>query len=189
MKKIVFITALFATSIVFTSCEKENPKPEKPKPQANPKEIITTAKLTLEDSLGNIVIGIWKDIDGDGPGAPIISGLTLKAGMHYDGIVLLMDETKSPVDTVSNEVKKEAEAHQFFYTPQDGVSSRLEIEREDKDKNNQPVGLMIHIDVSAGTTAAGSLKVVLKHYDGINKSLDPTIGETDVEAVFPVTIQ
>lgn len=189
-KNILVVSTLLIGALTFTSCEKDDEKkPETPKPAANPKEIITTLKLFMEDSLGNEAIATWKDADGDGPGVPVITGLTLKAGMHYDGVVLLLDESKSPIDTVSKEIaEKEAKAHQFFYTPQGDVSTRLEIEREDKDANNQPLGMLIHVDVTAGSAATGSLKIVLKHYDGIDKSTDPTIGETDVEAIFPITI-
>jgi hypothetical protein len=188
-KNILVAGALIVGAFIFTSCEKEEEKkPEAPKPTANPKEVITTVKLFMEDTLGNETVATWRDADGDGPGVPVITGLTLKAGMHYDGEVLLLDESKSPVDTISKEILREAKAHQFFYTPQGDVSTRLEIEREDKDANNQPFGMIIHVDVTAGSAATGSLKVVLKHYDGIDKSTNPTVGETDVEAVFPVTI-
>ncbi|MCU0442875.1 MAG: type 1 periplasmic binding fold superfamily protein [Bacteroidia bacterium] len=190
-KNILVSCALLVCAFTFTSCEKDDDKkPETPQAPSNPKEVITTVTLLMEDTLGNLVTASWKDADADGPGAPVITGLTLKAGMHYDGAVLLLDESKSPVDTISNEIaEKEAEAHQFFYTAEGGANSRLIVEREDKDKNNQPLGMLIHVDVSAGGSAAGTLKVVLKHYDGINKSTDPAVGETDVEAVFPVTIQ
>jgi hypothetical protein len=188
-KNILVTTALLIGAFAFTSCEKEEQKkPETPAPAPNPQEVITTVKLVLTDTLGNAVTGTWKDADGDGPGTPVITGVTLKSGMLYSGMVLLLDESKSPVDTISNEVKEEAETHQFFYTPEGGVSSRLEIVREDKDKNNQPVGILTQVNVTAGAAVNGSLKVVLKHYDGINKSTDPNVGETDVEAIFPVTL-
>jgi hypothetical protein len=151
--------------------------------------VITTVKLVLTDPGGKVVTATWKDADGDGPGAPVISGLSLSTGQHYDGEVYLLDESKTPVDSISTEIEeKEKEAHQFFYTVTGGAASRVTVEKEDKDANNLPVGLKIHVDVTPGMGATGVFKLVLKHYDGINKSADASVGETDVEAEFPLTL-
>lgn len=181
---------LMTASLCFTACkDDDNSTPEKPKPSANPVEIITTVKLELKDPAGKVTTATWKDADGDGPGAPVISGLTLSTGQHYDGVVYLLDESKTPTDTISNEIEEnEKEAHQFFYTIGGGAASRVTVEKEDKDANNLPVGLKVHVDVSPGMGATGTFKLVLKHYDGINKSADTTVGETDVEAEFPLTL-
>lgn len=190
MKKRVFFITLALGAITFNACKKEDdPKPETPKAPSNPQEIITTVKLFLVDSLGDTVIGTWRDIDGDGPGAPQISGFSLKPATDYLGAILLLDESKSPVDTISNEISEEDYAHQFFYTAQGTLNSRLLIQRLDRDSLQLPVGQVIAANTTAGALAIGNLNIVLKHYDGIAKSLDPTVGETDVEVNFPVTIQ
>lgn len=179
---------LLAASAVFSAC-KDNDDPETPPKPSNPVEVITTVNLVLTDPGGKVVKASWKDADGDGPGAPVISGLSLNTGQHYDGVIYLLDESKTPTDSISNEIEeKEKEAHQFFYTVTGGAASRVVIDKEDKDANNLPVGLKIHVDVSPGMGATGVFKVVLKHYDGINKSADATVGETDVEAEFPLTL-
>jgi hypothetical protein len=186
------ITILFSAvaAFTFTSCEKDDKKPENPSLPANPTEIITTVKLTLtEEGSGNTVVASWKDADGDGPGQPVINGLALSAGKTYTGALLLLDESKLPADTISNEVEEEHNVHQFFYTLSGDAASRIMIEKSDKDDNNLPVGLQTRVTVSAGTAATGMLKIMLKHYDGVLKSNDSTVGETDVEANFPVTIQ
>lgn len=189
-KHLITILIPAAVAFIFTSCEKDNKKPENPSSPANPTEIITTVKLLLtEDGSGNTVVASWKDADGDGPQQPVISGPVLTAGKIYTGTVLLLDESKSPIDTISNEVEEEHNVHQFFYTLSGDVASRIIVEKSDKDDNNLPVGIQTRVTVSAGSTATGTLKVVLKHYDGIVKSNDPSVGETDAEASFPVTIQ
>ncbi|TAE86780.1 MAG: hypothetical protein EAY81_05135 [Bacteroidetes bacterium] len=180
---------LLAASAIFSACKDDDTKPETPAKPGNPVEVITTVKLELEDPSGKVTTATWKDADGDGPGAPVISGLTLSTGQHYDGVVYLLDESKTPTDSISNQIEeKEKEAHQFFYTISGGAASRVTVEKEDKDANNLPVGLKIHVDVSPGMAATGTFKLVLKHYDGINKSADVTVGETDVEAEFPLTL-
>lgn len=190
MKKQFLIATALIGAITFQSCkDEEDPKPEAPKAPSNPQEIITTVQLFLIDGTGDTVVGTWRDIDGDGPGAPQITGLTLKPATDYLGGVLILDESKSPVDTVSNEITEEDYAHQFFYTAQGGVASRLAIQRLDRDSLQLPVGQAITVNTNSGAAATGNLNVVLKHYDGIAKSTDPTVGETDVEVNFPVTIQ
>lgn len=191
MKKLLISFALLTMiTLSFTACKDEDKKPEKPATPSNPTEIITTVKLMLEEEgSGNQVSATWKDADGDGPGQPVITPLALVAGKTYQGRVLLLDESKSPVDTISNEVEEEHNVHQFFYTLSGDVPSRITITKQDKDDNNLPVGLMTKVAVSAGSAAQGSLKVVLKHYDGVNKSADESIGDTDVDATFPLGIQ
>lgn len=169
----------------FISCDKNDPT--NPIVPSNPQEIITTAKLVLvEEGTSNTTQATWKDADGDGPAQPVITGITLQGGKTYTGTMLLLDESKTPVDTISNEVGEEADVHQFFYTALEGVSGKLTIEKLDKDNNSLPIGLQVKITTT--TAANGSLKVVLKHYDGINKSTDEAVGETDVEVIFPVEV-
>lgn len=183
--KIINLSIIFSATCFFISCDKNDPT--NPVVPSNPQEIITTAKLVLvEEGTSNTAQATWKDADGDGPLQPVITGISLQAGKTYTGKMLLLDESKTPVDTISNEVEKEADVHQFFYTAQEGVSGKLTIEKLDKDNNNLPVGLQLKITTS--TSGNGSLKVVLKHYDGINKSTDEAVGETDVEVTFPVEV-
>lgn len=191
MKNLLISSVLFASiALAFTACKDEDKNPEKPATPSNPTEIITSVKLVLEEEgTGNLVIATWKDADGDGPGQPVITPLALTAGKTYQGQVLLLDESKSPVDTISNEVEEEHNVHQFFYTVSGDASSRVIITKEDKDDNNLPVGLSTNVSVLAGAAANGSLKLVLKHYDGINKSADESVGDTDVDATFPLGVQ
>lgn len=179
-----------ATSICLSSCKDDNKNPQQPAGPVNTVEIITTAKLLLtETGTGNTITASWKDADGDGPGQPIVSGLTLAASKEYQGRVVLLDESKTPVDTISTEVEEEKDVHQFFYTLNGNTNGRIVIDKTDKDDNNLPVGLEIRLTTSAGPAVSGALNITLKHYDGVVKSADPAIGETDLEIELPVTIQ
>jgi len=97
----------------------------------------------------------FKDPDGSGGMAPTIGTLSLKAGKNYKGTIALLDESKNPVANISDEVKDEAEAHQFFYTAKEGAVGRLTVTITDKDANNRPVGLEYNVAVSAGANATG----------------------------------
>jgi hypothetical protein len=176
-------------SLFITSCKDDEKDPAKPQHEHNTSEIITTVKLILTDSLNNQITATWKDADGDGPAQPDIEPIQLVAGKSYTGYVLLLDESKSPVDTISHEVEEEADAHQFFYVLGGDVATQVSITKLDEDEHNLPVGLNFSIKSTSSNSGVGSLKVILKHYDGISKSNDVTIGETDVEAEFPVSIQ
>lgn len=191
MKNLIRTIAIFTIiSFAFTSCKDEEKNPSKPSDPSNPTEIITTAQLILiEEASGSMVTASWKDADGDGPGQPVVTGLALEAGKVYHGTVLLLDESKSPVDTISHEVEEEKDEHQFFYTVSGNASGRIQVEKMDKDNNNLPVGLEVHVTTTAGPAVEGTLKVVLKHYDGVDKSADPAVGETDIEIELPVSVQ
>lgn len=67
------------------------------------------------DSNGNQVILSFKDVDGNGGLNPIyyVSG-SLKANTTYAGSLELLNESISPVDTITHEIVSEDFAHQFF---------------------------------------------------------------------------
>ena len=105
------------------------------------------------------------------------------------GQVVLLDESKSPVDSISNEVKEEGDAHQFFYTV---VNSTLthSYAATDLDSHGVPIGLAPNF--TTGATSTGSLTVVLKHQPGLKPTSgngDSSKGETDIEVIFNVMVQ
>jgi hypothetical protein len=76
----------------------------------------------------------------------------------YNAVVSVLDETKSPVDDITKEIKEEAEAHQFFYTLSSNLSGRVSITRTDKDLNNLPVGLELQLSTTAGASVQGTIE-------------------------------
>ena len=161
----------------------------------NEQELITSVTLNLIelDAAGNptatAVSVNFKDPDGTGGTAPTIGTLTLKAGKNYKGTIALLDETKNPAESITDEVKAEAEAHQFFYTAKDGAIGRLAVTSTDKDANNRPVGLEYAVVVSAGANAIGKLNVALSHYEPASKKDGVTRSdESDIDIDFTVNI-
>lgn len=193
LKKSPFwILILIAFALVaITGCEDNPADPD----DDNEQELITSVTLNLTelDAAGNPTATTasvnFKDPDGTGGVAPTIGTLTLKAGKNYKGTIALLDESKNPAASISDEVKDEAEAHQFFYTAKDGAVGRLTVTITDKDANNRPVGLEYNVAVSAGANTTGKLNVVLSHYDPASKKDGVTRSdESDIDIDFTVNI-
>ncbi|MBC6951844.1 hypothetical protein DWB58_28315 [candidate division KSB1 bacterium] len=176
--------------LLLWSCKEDNPtNPD----NGNEQELITTVTLSLtENGTSNVVTATFKDPDGDGGAAPTFGTLTLKAGSTYTGKVELLDESKNPAEDITEEAKEEAEAHQFFYTPQGALAGRLTVTITDKDSNNLPVGLEFTVAVLAGGAVTGSatnsLNVVLSHFDNTPKNGADRSDESDIDINIPVTI-
>lgn len=175
------VVVLLAT---FTACEK--PAPVVP----NEEEVITTLTFTLTPTSGTPVVMTFKDLDGDGGNAPVITGGTLAANTTYTGSVTLLNETETPAENVTDEINAEKEEHQFFYTT---TVTGLQVAYTDTDANGKPIGLATTVTTAAAGT--GNLTVVLKHEpnkDGTNVAAGDMTnagGETDIEVTFPVTVQ
>lgn len=184
------ILLLLLPVLLLWSCKEDNPtNPD----NGNEQELITTVTLSLtENGTSNVVSATFKDLDGDGGTAPTIGMLTLNAGSTYTGKVELLDESKNPAEDITKEVKEEAEAHQFFYTPQGALAGRLTVTITDKDSNNLPVGLEFTVAVSAGGAVTGSatnsLNVALSHFDNTPKNGADRSDESDIDINIPVTI-
>lgn len=186
--KNILILATVSLFLLSTSCKKDKNKvttPENP----NEQELITTLKLTFVNNAnaGDIVTAVFSDPDGDGGNAPTQhDNIVLSNNTTYTCTLLLLDESKTPTDTISKEVAEEKEVHQFFYTV---TGANLTITYNDFDNNNVPVGL--NTTASTGSAGTGTLKVVLKHQDGIKPTSgngDSSLGDTDVEVDFNVTV-
>ena len=179
-------SATMIFTLVSVGCKEDNPAAPAP---ANPQELITKVILTLtENGTTNTTSATYNDPDGDGGNAPTIGTLTLKAGTTYNGVIELLDETKSPADTITAEVEEESDVHQFFYTPEGGILGRVAVSITDTDANNLPVGLEYMVTVTAGAAANGTLNVVLSHYDASPKNGTTPSDESDLDIDFPVSI-
>ncbi len=182
IKNALFLSASVFT-LVFSACKDETPKP-KDQP-TNENELITTVKLIFTDSLsGAITTATFKDIDGESGNPPSqFDTIRLQANKIYSTQILLLDESKSAIDTVSNEVAEEKNDHLFIFNPS---NVNLGITILDKDDNNFPIGLSSKW--RSGAASKGLITVTLKHQPGV-KNGTATPGETDVEVVFPCIIK
>jgi len=163
-------------------------------PPVNEEEVITTMTITLilQGGGGSPVILQTRDLDGDGPNAPVVtvSG-PLSTGQIYEGTIELLNETASPAENITEEVEEEGDEHQFFFLP--GGNLDLETDYTDQDDNGDPVGLSF--TASAGAASSGTLSVVLRHQPakdaaGVSDGdITNAGGETDISEDFPLEIQ
>ncbi len=179
--------------LLLTACKKDKNEPEPNNPvQPNETELITTVKLILTDSANtsNVKSFMFRDVDGAGGNAPTnFDTISLSPNTTYLTQVLLLDESKNPVDTISNEVLAEANDHMFFYTPSTNANTSVTI--TDLDTNTPtplPLGLQSKWKTTSATSALETMQIILKHQPGVkNGTITP--GETDVDVIFKLKVQ
>jgi hypothetical protein len=180
MKKSTYLISLFfvATLLLISSCG-EDPEP------VNEEELITTVKLTFTPVgfVGSVQTFTWRDLDGDGPIQPVIETIALSNNRTYAVSIELLNESETPPEDITEEIDEERDEHLFCFETTNGLN--LSITRTDTDGTFE-VGL--ESEWATGNASTGSVTVILKHQPGVkNGSCD--LGEVDVEATFPVTIQ
>lgn len=179
MKSILM--AMIAMAMI-TSCKKDEPSP------VEDNENLTTVKLKFTES-GTTSTFTFKDLDGTGGVAPTIDKISLKPNKTYTMVVEILDETKKPVETISDAIYDERDQHLFEYvvTP----STILSVTTTDKDTRGLPVGLTASVKTNAVGT--GKLQVVLHHQPPVNGKIvkDGTfkIGSIDFDGSFAVEVK
>ena len=182
----------FAVLLVLTGCkDDETPEPE------NPEEVITTLIATFTPASGGSPVEMkWKDLDGDGPDAPVITNGNLAEGTVYNLTISCLNETE-PVDitnpeyNITLEIAEEAEEHQFFFQSENGLD--LTVAYGDADMDGNPIGLAN--TATAGAKSTGNLTITLRHEPektaaGVKDGdITNAGGETDIEVTFDIEIQ
>ncbi len=185
MKTFKILAVLFITSILATSCSDDNPD------IINPEEVITTMKVVLTPKSGDVVTLESRDLDGDGPNAPVITEGTLAPNTSYSAVITLLNETESPAEDITLEVAEEADEHQFFYSAT-GLNTTFSYAGEN-DSDGNPVG--INFTLLSGDSASGNITFILRHEpnksaEGVNSGdITNAGGETDIEVTIPVTVK
>lgn len=187
--KLILFVSILSTLASCSKDDKDVASPVNP----NETELVTTVKLIIAPTANPSaeMYTSYRDLDGDGGSAPIIDTIRLDANTGYRVQVLVLDETKSPVDTTSKEIEEERDVHQFFYSKigtYDLTTTYL-----DFDDNNVPLGMNIEVITgSAFTAKTNKFQVVLKHQPGLKPTTgngDESVGETDLEIYFPILIK
>ncbi len=169
-----------------SSCKKDDPV------IPHEEELITTLIYTLTPVAGGTAVEMtFRDLDGDGGNAPVITGGTLQANTVYNGSLKLLNESEAPAEDITEEIEEEDHHHQFFFSVAGGLE--MDISYADQDSDGRPLGLLTTVD--AGNVSSGQLTITLRHEP--NKSAagvaDGDItnagGETDIEVTFDVDIE
>jgi hypothetical protein len=176
-----------AAAALFAACER-NPAESH---EENPQELITTVLLRVWDETDSMHVHTfaWRDLDGPGGRDPIVDMVHFHAE-HSPWRVSLefLNEAKTPPDTITEEIRREAEAHQVFYELAPELGQVLEVERLDTDARGLPLGLEARVRVQATQEHHGWLRIRLLHYGSTAKTTEPGAGETDVDVRFPVHV-
>ena len=181
LTKNTILTLLF-TSTLMIACKKDEPVPQEDN------ENLTTVNLKFTEN-GITKTFSFKDLDGDGGNAPTIDKISLEANKTYSFSIELLDETKSPILNVTNEIQEQKDEHLFEYvsTP----SSVLSFSNKDKDSRGYDVGLTATVKTSG--TSTGKLQVVLHHQPPVNgtpvKNGSFTIGSVDFDGTFEMEVK
>lgn len=179
-KTLGLVTATFLIAMAtLQSCKPESP-------QTDDNEVITTLSVIATDSTtGSTQTFTFRDLDGTGSNAPVqFDSIRLATNTTYHIQLFLLDETKNPIDTVSNEIAEKADEHIFFFTPT--PSTLVNVTINDHDSHNLPVGLLS--TWHTGSAGNGNIAITLRHQPGV-KDGTYAPGDTDVEVDFTLEIQ
>jgi hypothetical protein len=192
--KFRILTFLLAT-LLLSGCS-DDPKP------VNEEELITTLRLTLvPQGDGTTVTLEFKDLDGDGSGAPEYTyapstgtgentAALLTANITYTATLELLNETESPVENITAEIEEEADEHLFCFTE---TLNGLSITYADTEGDyltggsTNVVGLVTTWETT--TVGDGTVTITLRHQPGTKTGACPGSGDTDIEVTFKVSIQ
>ena len=100
--------------------------------------------------------------------------------------MLLLDESKRPIDTISKAIKEERNAHQFFFYPS---AVGITILYNDVDDHGIPVGLEILLNT--GAASSGNLYIVLKYQPNVKPTTgqgDSSLAATDIDVTMNAII-
>ena len=189
MKNLKVVPFALIALLSFNACSSDDNSSQ----PVNEEEVITTVTITLNpEGGGTPVILTSRDLDGDGPNAPVITSTgSVLALTTYNGTVSLLNELTNPVDDISLEVEEEGDEHQFFFSATGGMSGTFAYNYEDV--NGDPIGLKFKFTTSANPQS-GNLTIILRHEPnkaGENVSTGDITnagGETDVQVTFPVAV-
>ena len=203
-----------ATLLVVSSCNK-SASVATPRPPGN--EFSTTIELAYvnANNPADNGIGIWRQLDPSGAALPDTSKaiLNLKANSTYNVTMIILDETKHPVDTVSLVIRQRQNFHLEYYQPTpisaqnlvisntstdipvaDGTVTsatgpylNLTVARTDYDTNNPPMQVGLNTIFTTGAASTGWLRVVQRHQPNV-KDGTYAPGSADFDTNFAVNI-
>ncbi len=140
--------------LIFSCRPKDVQNPQNPQ---SDNEKVTHVYLHLEDTSVTphaIKTLAWSQMDATID--PTISYDTLEMGKNYLGSVMMLDQTKTPFDTLSLEFEEEALKleHQFFYDSSPTSLLTFTYSDKDKDANGVPVGISPNVFSNIVATGA-----------------------------------
>jgi hypothetical protein len=195
IQKLSKFTRFFSLSLVctlaFTSCDNDDDAPI----PVNEEELITTITAIYTPVGGGTAVTLqYKDLDGDGPNAPVTSiSSAFETNKTYNGTVTFKNESVSPAEDITPEIIEEGDEHQIFYQKTGTLNAfTYGTAASNLDKNGKPIGLQSVFSTTG--VASGTLKITLRHEP--NKSaanvasgdITNAGGATDAEVTFNIEV-
>lgn len=187
------LLGLWMLAVLLVGCDSSGSDDEGP----GALEPITEVVLRIEKTALPNVFTELRAVNPDGflgGGATQVDGLELEAGVNYTGYVELRGAGGV---NLTDEIRAEAEAHQFFIQPQGGFADVLSVQLADAESDyvdnegaDLPVGLVFQLNVaaSAEAQAQGEVRFVLGHYADEPKRGSNLSDPPDFNFLLPVTI-
>lgn len=155
-------------------------------------DIITTVNVRFEnDATDDVQTGTFRDIDGPGGESPAITGVTLDANSSYTVRLEFLNESVSPTDDITAEIREEELDHQVFFVI--GGNIGITYSYGDQDSQGNPIGLTGTLTtVQAGNA---DLQIVLvqqpvKSNTGVaDGNLANAGGEENIRVQIPVRVE
>jgi len=186
----VSLATLVGLFFSFTACKKEEVIIS---PPVAGNEFMTTIKLRFENKSNpqDTTWAIWRDLTPDDQNAPDTSGAIINLDINkiYKVSVKILDETKSPSEDITEEIREKGNFHFFTFFKTGGISSNLTIVATDFDTNPTPFNIGLENEFTTnGTISTGRLEGVLRHQPNTkNGTYAP--GNTDVDVFFTLNIK
>ncbi len=184
MKNLKFMALALTTVITLNACSNDDsPVIEE--------ELITTLTATFVGG-GQTITLTSRDLDGDGPNAPVISvSGNFTVGTTYTGSVQFLNELENPAENITEEIEEKDLEHQVFYQISNSLGN---FTYADFDSDGNPLGLAFTFTTGANP-GTGTITITLRHLlnknaEGVSEgNLTNAGGSTDVEATFPIVVQ
>ena len=173
------------SAVLVTSCTKKDVDEEN-----HDNELITTLQLQFTPVGGGTTKTFtWKDLDGDGGNAPVIDLIELPVNTTYTFAVKVLDESKNPVEDITEEIVADADNHRFYYVPGEGAD--IKITNLNKDANNVTLGSTGQWQTS--TAVNKNVRIVLRHYSRGGKQeadlINDSKSSSDIDVTFPYVVK
>lgn len=193
IQNLKFYALALVTILTFSSCSNDDDSPVPP--PVNEEELITTVTAIFTPTGGGTTVTLqYKDLDGEGANAPVItvSG-TFAKNKTYNGNVTFKNELANPAQDITPEIIEEGDEHQLFYQKTGTLNAfTYGTASNNFDKNGKPVGLQ-SVFVTTGE-ASGKLTITLRHEPNksgenvANGDITNAKGSTDAEVSFPISV-
>lgn len=185
-KSFIILLATTGVLLAWSSCKKSEQNVQAPVPD---NEVITTVQLSAVNTTDptDTPTAKWVKLNPADTSAPDLTHarLLLRPNATYNVQVKFLDETKSPADDITAEVKDRANYHLVCFSPASGLN--LQISAADSDTHTPPLPVGLSNVFRTTTISTGNLNVELHHQPTL-KTGDCSLGSIDADVNFTVTV-